>query len=118
MWPRNDLLGFRAVEVRAPIRHDAVAAVRTVSFAAITDDGVVRNSHFCFVNHRERWIRRLQAPDAVRKTFCTSSQLHKFTARKRLLHCIKQLERQPDQVNAKTTQSAAGHVTSPVWRAN
>src|SRR5262249_10828448 len=104
--------------MRAPIWHDAVTAVRAVSLPAIADDGVIRNSHFWFVNHRERWIGRLQSPDAVRKTFGTSSQSHKLSTRKRVLHCIEQLEWQPDQANAKATQSAAGHITPAMWSTN
>src|SRR6516165_10875930 len=79
---------------------------------------MIRNSHLWYINHGERGIRRLQPPDAVRKTFGTSGQLHKFSAGERGRHCRKQLERKPDQTNAKTTQSAAGHVTPPMWRTN
>src|SRR5215468_3114610 len=104
--------------MRAPIRHDAVTAVRTISFAAIADDRVIRDSHGRFINYRERWIRRLQPCDTVRKTFGTSCQLHQLGAGERVLHGIKQLEWKPDQADAKATQSAAGHVTSPMWCAN
>src|SRR5215813_14154491 len=112
MRARNDLFGFRAVEMRAPVRHNTVTAVRTVTFPSVADDGVIRNSHFWFINHGERWIRWPQPPDAIRKTSGTSGQLHKFSAGERVRHRIKQLERQPDQTNAKATQSAAGHIAS------
>ncbi len=40
---RNDgQLRFGAVEVRAPVGNDAIAAVRRVTFAAIADDRVIR----------------------------------------------------------------------------
>src|SRR5215471_5093959 len=118
MRARNDLLRFCTVEMRAPIGNDAVTAVRTISFAAIAYDGVVRNSHFRFINHRERWIRRLQAPDAVRHTFGTSGQLHKFRAGKRGCHSVEQLKWEPDQANTKATQTAAGHVASAMRGTN
>src|SRR5262249_41153282 len=104
--------------MRAPIRHDAVTAVWTISFAAITDNGVIRNSYFWFINHRERWISRLQSPDTVRKTFGASGQLHKFGAGERVRHRTEHLERKPDQTNTQATQSTAGHIASAMRSTN
>src|SRR5262245_34785714 len=118
MRARNDLFRFRAVEMRAPIWHHAVTAVWAVSFAAIANDGVIRNSHFRCINHRERRIGWLKAPDAVRHTFGTSGQLHKLGAGERGRHSIKQLEWKPDEANPKAAYPAAGHVTSPMRSTN
>ncbi len=41
---RDDEFGLRAVQVRAPIRHDAVAGIRSVASAAVAHDGVIRDA--------------------------------------------------------------------------
>src|ERR1041384_2761851 len=118
MWTGDNGFGFRAIEMRTPVGYNAVTAVRTVTFAAIADDRVIRNAHFWFINYRERWIGRLQSPDAVWKTFGASGYLREFGARKRVLHGSKHLKRKPDQANAKATQTAAGHIASAMRSTN
>src|SRR5882724_2863292 len=41
---RRDKFAFGTIEVAAPVSDDAVAAVRSVATAAVTDNGVIRNS--------------------------------------------------------------------------
>jgi hypothetical protein len=38
MGTGNDLLGLGAIEMRAPVSHDTVSAVRATVFTAITND--------------------------------------------------------------------------------
>jgi hypothetical protein len=38
VWARNNKLGFRSIEMRAPIRNYPIGAVRRIAFAAVTDD--------------------------------------------------------------------------------
>ena len=65
---RNNLLRFGSVEMRTPIGHDAVAAIRGIAASAIADDRVIRNAfrhwqciHFLY----ERIVRR-KGIDTVR----------------------------------------------------
>ena len=39
----HDLFGLRAIQVRTPIRHNAVAAIRRISPPSIADDRMVRH---------------------------------------------------------------------------
>ena len=41
---RHNLLRFGPVEMRTPIGHDTIAAIRGVTASAIADDRVIRNA--------------------------------------------------------------------------
>ena len=64
----DDAFGFRAVEMRAPVGHDAVTAVRQwARLTAITDDRVVGHLDSLFVQNLEIRCFRRKVADAVRK---------------------------------------------------
>src|SRR5208282_748029 len=44
MRGRHDQLRLRAIHMRTPIRHDAVAGVRSVASAPVPHDGVIRDA--------------------------------------------------------------------------
>src|SRR5271157_2441980 len=64
---RHNLLGFGSADMRAPIRNDTIAAVRRISAATVTDDGMIGNV-FCqwerVHDFHERVVRR-KCVDAV-----------------------------------------------------
>jgi len=68
MRARNNAFGFRAIEMRAPIRHDAVTTLREWSrLTAVANDRVVRRVDWLpFQNREIRRVRRKVA-DAVRE---------------------------------------------------
>src|SRR5207253_2249926 len=67
---RHDRFRFCAIQVRAPVGHYAIAALRRIAFPSIADDGVIRyavsNREFIYF-HDEAIIRR-QRIDAVRNS--------------------------------------------------
>ena len=101
--------------MRAPIGHNAVGAVWRVAFPAITNDRMIRYADRRTVDNRQPWVRRFQACDAVWETFGTSGQLHEVSAGKRVLHLCGNVKWKTDQANAKSTQTAAGHL-APAMR--
>ena len=44
MRGRHDQLRLRAIHMRTPVRHDAIAGVRSVASAAVPHDGVIRDA--------------------------------------------------------------------------
>ena len=86
MRPGNNLLGLRATEMRTPVSHDPIAAVRAITSPAIADDGMIRNGDRRTVNYRQRRACRLQARDTVGQTFGTSRDLRNVRTGERIHH--------------------------------
>src|SRR4030095_6395675 len=67
---RNNLLRFGSVEMRTPIGHDTVAAIRGIAAPAIADDRVIRNAfrHWQCIHFLHKRIVRRKGIDTVRSS--------------------------------------------------
>src|SRR5262245_53622226 len=113
--PGNNLLGLRAIEMRTPVSHDPITAVRAITSPAIPDDGMIRNGDPCTVNYRQRRACRLQPRNAVGQTFGTSRDLREVRTGERIHHHRSQSGWESNQTDSNSSDWVAGQV-APTMR--
>src|ERR1700677_2367207 len=63
----DDEFGLRGIQVRTPVRHHSIRAVRRVSLSPVTNGGVVRRLDWEPVHGLEQWIVGRKTINAVWK---------------------------------------------------
>jgi hypothetical protein len=117
MWAGDDEFGLSTIEMRTPIRNNAVGAVRRVAFAPVADDRMIGSANGHLVHDEKRRIFRGKAENAVGKSLGAASEGGKLVP-DQILDFTADRAGKNDHTHGEFTNSPNCHFAATMRRAD